>query len=239
LVFFADYLTSGEVTLKKFAKALALLAVPTFLILVQPSLGVSILTVIGFLGVLIASKFDKKYVFAGIMFSLFLLPIFWFLMAPYQKQRVMTYIKPTNDALGSGYNSLQSVIAAGSGKFFGRGLGKGIQTQLAFLPERQTDFIFASTAEELGFFGSGLMLFATFIILYRLTFFMENTVSPAGRAYISGFFLTYLAQVFIHAGMNLGLLPVTGLPFPLVSAGGTSLLSTMIGLGIALGAYKR
>ena len=152
---------------------------------------------------------------------------------------MLTFINPSADPLGSGYNSLQSSIAAGAGNLTGRGLGRGIQTQLAFLPEKQTDFIFAAVSEEMGFLGAGLMLLATFVILLRLVKFMENSVSPAARAYISGFFLIYLFQVFIHVGMNLGMLPVTGLPFPLVSAGGSSLLATMIGLGIALGAYKR
>jgi rod shape determining protein RodA len=141
--------------------------------------------------------------------------------------------------LGAGYNSLQSTIAAGSGKIFGRGLGRGIQTQLAFLPEKQTDFIFAATAEEMGFVGAGLMLIVTFVILFRLTKIMEVASSPAARAYVSGFFLAYLVQVFVHVGMNMGMLPITGIPYPLVSAGGSSLLATMIGLGIALGAVKR
>ena len=91
----------------------------------------------------------------------------------------------------------------------------------------------------MGFVGAGIMLAATFVILFRLVAIVENSISPAARAYVSGFFLIYLLQVFIHTGMNLGMLPVTGLPFPLVSAGGSSLISTMIGLGIALGAYKR
>jgi rod shape determining protein RodA len=118
-------------------------------------------------------------------------------------------------------------------------LGRGIQTQLSFLPEKQTDFIFAATAEELGIVGAGLVLLASFVILFRLTHFIENAVSPAARAYLSGFFLIYLVQVFVHVGMNMGMLPVTGIPFPLLSAGGSSLLATMIGLGIALGAYKK
>ncbi|KKT54159.1 MAG: Rod shape-determining protein RodA [Candidatus Woesebacteria bacterium GW2011_GWA1_44_23] len=146
---------------------------------------------------------------------------------------------PAEDPLGAGYNSLQSTIAVGSGKIFGTGLGKGIQTQLAFLPEKQTDFIFAATAEELGMIGAGLVLLVTFVILFRLTAFLEKAVSPAARAYISGFFLIYLVQIFVHVGMNMGMLPITGLPFPLLSAGGSSLLATMTGLGIALGAYKR
>ena len=238
LVFFANYLTNAQISVIKMLKAIALLILPVLLILVQPSLGVSVLTVVGFFGVLLASNFNKKYILTGLAVIMLLLPVFWQIMAPYQKQRILTFMNPGSDTLGTGYNSLQSRIAAGSGKLFGRGLGRGIQTQLLFLPEKQTDFIFAATGEELGFFGAGLMLLATFLILLNLTRYMEYSVNPAARAYISGFFLTYLLQVFVHAGMNLGMLPVTGIPFPLVSAGGSSLLATMIGLGIALGAKK-
>lgn len=239
LLFFAVYLTSGKVTLKRLFLSIILLFFPAFLILVQPSLGVAIMTLVGFVGVLIATDFNKKYLFGGLTAALLLLPLLWLVMAPYQKQRVLTFLEPSADPLGAGYNSLQSVIAAGAGNFFGRGLGKGIQTQLSFLPAKQTDFIFSATAEELGFVGAGFMLLCTFVILWRLTIYIDKAVSPAARAYLSGFFLIYLVQVFIHVGMNMGLLPVTGLPFPLVSAGGSSLLATMIGLGIVLGAYKK
>ncbi|MGA3291982.1 MAG: FtsW/RodA/SpoVE family cell cycle protein [Candidatus Microgenomates bacterium] len=239
LIFFANFLGRSEVNLKKVSKAIGLLALPVFLILIQPSLGVSILTVIGFVGVLLASKFNKKYLLMGLLAIIILSPIIWRLLAPYQRQRISNFLDPGSDPLGAGYNSLQSTIATGSGKFFGTGLGKGIQTQLAFLPEKQTDFIFAATAEELGFVGAAIVLLASFLILFRLTFFMENAVSPAARAYISGFFLVYLVQIFVHVGMNMGMLPITGLPFPLFSAGGSSLLATMMGLGIALGAYNK
>jgi rod shape determining protein RodA len=196
------------------------------------------MVVVGFIGVLIATKFNKKYLFIGIAVALAMLPLFWQIMVPYQKLRVLNFLDASSDPRGAGYNSLQSTIAAGSGKFTGRGLGRGIQTQLSFLPAKQTDFIFSATAEELGMIGAGLMLIATFVILWRLTIFMSRPINPAARAYVSGFFFTYLVQVFVHTGMNMGLLPVTGLPFPLVSAGGSSLLATMIGLGIALGAYR-
>lgn len=239
LVFFAHYLTSQKIDLKRFVKAIVLLALPIALILIQPSLGVSLLTFIGFMGVLIATKLSKKYILVGLGICILLTPVAWKIMAPYQRDRILTFIEPTKDPLGAGYNSLQSMIAAGSGKFFGLGLGHGIQTQLSFLPEKQTDFIFAATAEELGFFGAGLMLIITFIILYRLTYYMEKSTSAGGRAYISGFFMTLLFQIFIHVGMNMGLTPVTGVPYPMVSAGGSSLLATMIGLGIAIGAYKK
>jgi rod shape determining protein RodA len=239
LVFFANYLSKERLTFKRTLKVLGLLVLPVILILVQPSLGVSILTVVGFVGILLASNFNKKYLLIGIGILLLMLPLFWRLLAPYQRQRFLTFLEPGSDPLGAGYNSLQSTIAAGSGKIFGTGLGRGTQTQLSFLPEKQTDFIFAAIAEELGIVGAGLALLASFVILFRLTVFMESAISPAGRAYISGFFLTYLVQVFIHVGMNMGMLPVTGIPFPLLSAGGSSLLATMIGLGIALGAYKK
>jgi rod shape determining protein RodA len=239
LVFFANYLTKGKINMNKLSKAMLLLGLPVILVLIQPSLSVSILILVGFVGVLISSDFNKKYLFYGIGIVAILIPIFWQIMAPYQRDRLTSFLNPTKDPLGVGYNSIQSTIAAGAGELTGRGLGRGVQTQLSFLPEKQTDFIFAAVGEELGFIGNGLMLLATFIILFRLTKFMERSVSPAGRAYLSGFFLTYLIQIFIHSGMNIGILPVTGLTFPLVSAGGSSLLATMIGLGIALGAYKR
>lgn len=239
LLFFANYLTGRSLNTSRIVKALLLLVLPAFLILIQPSLGVSILTFIGFIGVLLASNFNKKYIFLGLALAVVIVPIFWQIMVPYQRQRVLTFFEPGGDPLGAGYNSLQSKIAVGAGELTGRGLGRGIQTQLSFLPEKQSDFIFAAVGEELGFIGAGLMLIATFVILTRLIKFMENSVSTAGRAYICGFLLIYVAQVFIHVGMNMGMLPVTGLPFPLVSAGGSSLLATMTGLGIAMGAYKK
>ena len=238
IMFFASYLGRGELKLNKFIKILILLIIPAFLILVQPSLLVSVLTV-GFFGVLLAGSFNKKYILIGLALVFMVLPVFWFTMAPYQKARLESFLNPSKDPLGAGYNSLQSAIAVGSGGFFGKGLGRGVQTQLSFLPEKQTDFIFAAVGEEMGVLGIFLVLAATFVILFRLTFYMESATSPSARAYISGFLVTYLAQVFIHAGMNMGMMPVTGLPYPLVSAGGSSLLATMIGLGIAVGAYRR
>jgi rod shape determining protein RodA len=238
LVFFADYMTRGELTLKHLIKAVGLLALPAFLILVQPSLGVTILTLIGFLGILLASDFNKKHILTGALIVVALIPLFWFFMQPYQRQRVTSFLNPQSDPLGAGYNSIQSQVAVGSGKIFGRGLGRGVQTQLAFLPERGSDFIFASVAEEMGFIGAILVVAATFTILWRLTKLMASSVNQGARAYLSGFFLIYFVQVLIHIGMNIGLLPITGIPLPLVSAGGTSFLATMMGLGIAIGAYK-
>jgi len=141
--------------------------------------------------------------------------------------------------LGGGYNSIQSTISVGSGKITGRGLGSGIQTQLSFLPERHTDFIFASISEEMGFVGALILITATIFLFWRMLYIMENSINPSARAFISGLFLTLFAQIFIHVGMNMGLLPITGVPYPLVSAGGSSLLATMISLGILVGTKKQ
>jgi rod shape determining protein RodA len=216
-----------------------LMIIPLVLILVQPSFGVTFLLAIGFLGIFLALSSNKKhFLYLGIGL-LVLLPLVFYLLAPYQKSRILSFLKPSLDPQGAGYNSIQSVISVGSGGSWGRGLGKGIQTQLSFLPEKQTDFVFAAISEELGFVGSVLTISAIFLILWRLTVFMNQAKSPEARAYLSGLFATILAQVVIHVGMNLGILPITGIPFPLVSAGGSSLLATMIGLGIAQGTRKR
>jgi rod shape determining protein RodA len=239
LIFFANFLTEKEVDSKRLIKAFLLLALPTALIVIQPSLGVAVLTVIGFIGVLMASTIKKKYFLWGIVFFAVFLPLIWQVLAPYQKQRILTFIDPNQDPYGTGYNAIQSMISVGSGKLFGRGLGKGVQTQLSFLPERHTDFIFASIAEELGIFGATLVLLGSVFILTRLILVSENARSPSARAFVSGLFLMLFAQTMVHVGMNLGLVPITGVPFPLVSAGGSSFLATMIGLGIALGAKRQ
>lgn len=239
LIFFANYLTQKELTLRRLLKAFILLGIPFLLILIQPSLGVAILTFFGFLGVLLASGVNKRFIVLSFVIAALLTPIGWQFLADYQKERVSAFVQPGQDPLGTGYNSIQSMIAAGSGKLFGRGLGKGVQTQLAFLPEKQTDFIFAAIAEEMGFFGAGLVLCALFILFLLMLRIMDKASSFGARAFTAGFYVTLLIQTFIHIGMNLGLLPITGIPLPLVSAGGSSFLATMIGLGMVLATGRR
>lgn len=238
LIFFSVYLSEKYVDLKRFAKALALLSLPAFLILIQPSLGVTILTALGFLGVLLASTFNKKLLIVFAILAAILSPVVWLGLADYQKGRILDFLTPQSDPFGSGYNSLQAMISVGSGQLWGRGLGEGVQTQLSFLPERHTDFIFASIAEELGFGGAIFLLIVVFLLLFRLAQNVSNAKSIAARGFISGVFLTIFAQVMVHVGMNMGILPITGVPLPLVSAGGSSLLATMISLAIVLSAVK-
>lgn len=239
LIFFSVYLTQETLNLKRILKILGLITLPVVLILVQPSLGVAFLTITGFVGIVLASGLSKRLLAFAFLFLVTGSLIFINFLEPYQKLRIVSFLDPGSDPLGSGYNSVQSMISVGSGKLFGRGLGKGVQTQLAFLPEKHTDFIFAAISEELGFIGAFLVLVLSFFILWRIAKFIENPVNVSSRAFLSGVFLTFLIQILINIGMNLGLLPITGLPLPLVSAGGSSLVATMITLGMAMTAVYR
>ncbi len=233
VLFLSFFLSTKKVSLKRLFISFILFFVPAFLVLIQPSLGVFVITSVSFLGVILASSFDKKKILWGLFSLFFILPVFYFFLAPYQKQRIITFINPQADPYGAGYNSIQSTIAVGSGGILGRGLGQGIQTQLRFLPERKTDFIFASIAEELGLFGVLILILFYSILFLRIIYIMSFSRFEVGKLYLSGIFLGLLFQAFVHIGMNLGIMPVTGVPLPIVSAGGSSLLATMISLGIA------
>lgn len=226
-IFAANELTKKYLTIKDFLKTSFLFSIPLILVLIQPSLGVTILTAVGYLGIVLATTFDKKILiiilFAGVLF----IPLFWHFLKPYQKERIISF---------GNYNSIEALISVGSGKINGEGLGKGTQTQLSFLPEKQTDFVFASIAEELGFVGASLVLIVLFFLLYRISVNIENAENPRARSFISGVFLTLLFQVLVHVGMNMGMLPITGVTLPLVSAGGSSLVATAIMLGMVVGA---
>ncbi len=233
ILFAATYLTMEQLTMKRIISFSLYAALPVLLIIIQPSFGVATLTSIAFFGVVLASTLNKKYIFVAILAALSLLPAAWFVMEPYQKERIVTFLEPSRDPLGAGYNSIQSMISVGSGKLLGRGLGQGVQTQLDFLPERHNDFVFASIAEELGFVGSILLFFCLFALMWRLTDTIERSKNPTARAYISGLFFVLFFQMIFNIGMNMGLFPITGIPLPLISSGGSSLMATLVGLGIA------
>lgn len=238
LIFLANTISGKEITAKLLLKVLLLTALPIFLVLSQPALGVAILTTFGFLGIILTSSFNKKYLALAGFTVLMLMPLIWSILAPYQKLRVLSFLNPEADPQGAGYNSIQSMISVGSGRLLGRGLGEGVQTQLKFLPEAHTDFIFAATAEELGFAGSMLLICTLLILHLRLLKIIENSKSLIARSYVAGIFFMIFAQTFIHIGMNMGMLPITGVPLPFVSAGGSALLGTAISLAIAMRAKK-
>ena len=216
------------------------LAIPTVLILIEPDLGSSLIVFAVWAGMLIFSKIDKKHLLILFVCFLVLVTLAWsFFLHDYQRDRVHTFLDPSKDPQGQGYNVLQSIIAVGSGHYWGRGVGRGLQSQLDFLPERQTDFIFASTAEELGFIGSLVILGLFLLIFLRLIRSCQTARDNFGMYLSLGIFIMLLTQVVINIGMNIGILPVTGIPLPLMSLGGSSLITTLLSLGIVQSVIAR
>lgn len=211
---------------------LLLFILPVWLIFSQPDLGSSLVVALFWLGLAFAAGIPSRlFAFGGLALAIFL-PLGWFVLQPYQKARIFTFLNPFSDPLGAGYNVIQAMIAVGSGQIFGRGLGRGTQSHLRFLPERHTDFIFASLAEELGFLGAlGLILIYGFL-LWRILKIARKTGNQFASLVCLGVFGMLFVQVFINIGMNLGLVPITGITLPLISYGGSSLIATMVSLGM-------
>ncbi len=209
------------------------------LVMLQPDLGSAIIFVGVWFGMMLLAGIPKRYTFGLVAIGIITVVCSWFfLFKDYQKDRVLTFLDPERDPLGSGYNVTQSIIAIGAGGIMGRGLGFGSQSQLHFLPEAQTDFIFSVIGEELGFVGTSLIL-----ILYSLLIFRLALIAYRARgeftSYISlGIALIFLIQVCVNVGAAIGLLPVTGVTLPLVSYGGSSLIANFLLIGIAESAAR-
>jgi len=222
-----------RIGLKEIIESGSLAAVPIILVLLQPDLGSALVLFSIWAVTLLISGVRKAHVamlgvgFIGVFF------LFWTLLfADYQKARLLSFIDPSLDPLGQGYNVTQAIIAVGSGEVFGRGLGFGSQSQLKFLPEAQTDFIFAVIAEELGFLGIILVL-AAFTLLFIRVLRLSRLAHDNFTCYLLiGIGSVFFFQFLVNIGMNLGLMPVTGIALPFVSYGGSSLLITMLMLGI-------
>jgi rod shape determining protein RodA len=206
--------------------------VPVILVILQPDLGTALVFVAIWVGMILVSNIKKIYLLALAGLGALCLPLFWNFLRDYQKQRIITFFNPQADPLGKGYNVLQSIIATGSGRLFGRGLGYGYQSQLKFLPIQHTDFIFAVLAEELGFVGAVVLLALFFILLFRIIKITFQSSDSFGMYLGVGIFSMIVFQVLINIGMNMGIMPVAGVPLPLISAGGSSLLTVLLSLGI-------
>lgn len=221
-------------TLKGFIIHCGLFLVPFILVFRQPDLGTSIVYAVSWLSMMIAAGFPLRYVVIGFLATSLFLPIGWRGLHDYQRDRITTFVNPGVDPKGAGYNAIQAMIAVGSGQLFGRGLGRGTQSHFRFLPEYHTDFIFATLVEELGFFGGFILLLAYGALLWRiirpLVAGVIEEVIPF--VYSVGLFSMILTQIVINAGMNMGLVPITGITLPLVSYGGSSLLSLSVCFGI-------
>ncbi len=214
-----------------------ILLLPAALILKQPNLGTaSILMMVGAV-VFFAAGVRWIYFITIGGIGLISLPIAWQFLHDYQKQRVLTFLDPGQDPLGAGYNIIQSVIAIGSGGLFGKGFLQGSQGQLDFLPEKQTDFIFTMLSEEFGFLGSGFIIFCyTLLILYALGIAMASR-NRFGSLVAVGVCALLFLHIFINIGMSMGMLPVVGVPLPLLSYGGSVLLSMLVAFGLLLNVW--
>ena len=206
---------------------------PLVLILLQPELGYVLLIILVWLAIVIVAGIRLRHIFLLVLLGIIIFSISWlFLLQDYQKERIVSFLNPRSDPYGQGYHIIQSIIAIGSGKFFGRGLGQGTQSQLDFLPEQHTDFIFATIAEELGFLGSIFILALFGILFYRLIRISLTASNNFARLFSIGVAIIFLGQAIINIGMNMGLLPIIGIPLPFVSYGGSSMIMSFIALGI-------
>ena len=222
--------------------AFILLLIPTLLIAKQPDLGTALLIASSGIFVLFLAGASWKLIAACVCLASAFAPILWmFLMKGYQKQRVLTFLNPEQDPLGSGYNIIQSKIAIGSGGLEGKGWLQGTQSQLEFLPERHTDFIFAVFSEEFGLIGVSLLLLVYLGIIMRGLWIASNAQHAFTKLLAGSLTLTFFVYVFVNIGMVSGLLPVVGVPLPLVSYGGTSMVTLMAGFGIlmAINTHRR
>jgi len=178
--------------------------------------------------------FPFRFFFLGLVFLSILSPIFWRFLHDYQRQRILTFLNPS-DPLGLSYNAIQSVIAVGSGMLLGRGLGLGTQSGLRFLPERHTDFIFATLSEELGLIGAVLLIITFTFLLYKIFAIFRGQDELFSKTFSAIAFSLIFLQFFVNIGMNIGILPIVGITLPFVSYGGSSLLSNFILLGALSG----
>ncbi len=208
-------------------------AIPTLLVLAQPDLGSSLVLIAIWISVVLFSGMKlRHFLLLLVLFSACLYGVWHAGLKPYQKVRITTFLDPYTDPKGAGYQTIQSMIAVGSGQVWGKGLGYGSQSHLKFLPEAEADFIFAAFAEEWGFVGTAAMIVLLSIIFWRILSIGSRSADNFSRLYTLGFVASLFTQSFIHIGANMGVLPITGITLPFASYGGSSLVTALIGIGI-------
>ena len=213
---------------------IGMIGIPALLIFAQPDLGTAIMLAVSGLGVVFLAGVSMRYFIAGIAVTIAAVPVAWNYLYDYQKERVLVFLDPERDPLGAGYHIIQSKIGIGSGGLFGKGIAQGTQSQLKFLPERHTDFVFAIYAEELGFMGSLLLIFLFAILIFLMFTIAAQMRHRFSQLTIAGFAFALSTYVIVNLAMVMGLAPVVGVPLPFISYGGTSLLTFMAGLGVIL-----
>jgi len=210
--------------------------IPFALVLIQPNFGSALIIFLIWLGMILVSGVSKKHLLILVLTLSVAFSGFWLFVAhPYQKDRILTFLHPLADIRGAGYNAFQSQVAVGAGQIVGKGIGYGTQSRLAFLPEYQTDFMFAAFSEEWGFIGV-LIIFLLFgLVLWRIMHYAKRGASNFETLFSAGVAILFMSYLVVHIGMNIGLMPVTGLPLPFMSYGGSHLLTEFFLLGIIMG----
>ena len=221
------------------ALAASLTAVPVVLILKQPDLGTALLLCPVLIALLIAAGMPLRFLGGLVLSGLATAPLAWFVLKDYQRERILVFLDPVRDPLGSAYNVIQAKIAIGSGQLLGKGVAGATQSRLAFLPERHTDFIFAVFAETWGFVGCLVLLTCYAFVLLRGFDIAASTREPVGRLVALGVTAMVATQVLVNLGMVTGLLPVVGIPLPFMSYGGSSMLVSMMALGLLVSVRMR
>jgi len=207
--------------------------IPIVITILQPDLGSAAIMFFIWLGMLVAIGLNRRQLFVLAVLLLIVGTVGWsFTLKPYQKVRIVSFLNPGSDPYGSGYNLIQSKIAIGAGHWFGSGWGKGPQTSNGFLPEPYNDFVFASMADQFGLFGIGAVLAAIIFLISRIMRIADRATSNFGRLFAIGLTIIIVTHTVVGSGVDLGLLPITGITFPFISYGGSSLWSFLVGLGI-------
>lgn len=242
VIFLALFLSKKKTQLSIVVRIIAsivLIFIPVFLILRQPDFGSAAIIAGSWVLMLLLSGIDKKNLFLLFLGVTLVIGSSWFFLKDYQKDRLVSFVDPSRDPRGSGYNVIQSMVAVGSGQIFGKGIGQGSQSQLNFLPEKHTDFIFAVIAEELGFLGAAVVFLLFGVMLYRMKEIARLARDNFGYLLTMGIIFVIFLQVLINIGMNIGMAPVAGVPLPFVSYGGSSLVLAMASIGIVESVYLR
>ncbi len=237
--YLAKHVRLQGLTLRELLRPALLVALPFALIAAQPDLGTAMMLLFIAASMTLYAKIERRTLLCLIAAALVMVPAVWFLLKGYQRQRILTLLNPERDPLGTGYHIIQSKIAIGSGMISGKGFLKGTQNALSFLPEQHTDFIFSVLAEQWGFVGTTLLLLF-FLVLFLLAINVAYRCrDPFGTLLAVGVGASIFWQVFINIGMVMGLLPVVGVPLPFISYGGSSILTTMIGMGLLMNVSMR
>ena len=232
-----QYIKTDEIDrVKNLVIPITLIIIPFILVIKQPDLGTALFILFVAISILWLAGLNLKIFTFGTLSLLILAPLSISFLKPYQKQRILTFLNPENDPTGAGYHVIQSKIAIGSGGFFGQGYMQGSQSNLSFLPEPHTDFIFTAFAEQFGFFGSLILLTLFLILIFRIDSISKISRSTFGRLLCFGISFNFFVYIAINIGMVTGLLPVVGVPIPIMSYGGTAMLTSMFALGLVVSA---